>query len=79
MSWSNMSKIKLSGGLGFINLRDFNIALLGNQGWRLLRYPNKLVSKVYKSRYYPYETFLSTKILVILTTFGVVFLDLNPY
>lgn len=53
---------KSIGGMGFQNLRDFNVALLGNQGWRLLKYPDKLVSRVYKARYYPDATFLSAKI-----------------
>lgn len=46
----------------FINLRDINNALLGKQGWRLLHYLDKLVSKVYKARYYPHGSFLNAKI-----------------
>ncbi|XP_074341885.1 putative mitochondrial protein AtMg00310 [Apium graveolens] len=50
LSWDNMSKKKSSGGMGFRKLHDFNIALIGKQGWRLLTHPEKLVSKVYKAR-----------------------------
>lgn len=53
---------KSIGGMGFRSLRDFNVALLGNQGWRLLKYPDKLVSKIYKARYYPNGTYLNAKI-----------------
>lgn len=51
-SWSQMCKRKSASGMGFRCLRDFNIALLGKQGWRLLKYPEKLVSKIYKAHYY---------------------------
>ncbi|KAL8108560.1 hypothetical protein AgCh_024870 [Apium graveolens] len=61
-SWSNMSKKKSEGGMGFRNVRDFNVALLGKQGWRLLKYPDKLVSRVFKARYYPEGSFLNAKI-----------------
>lgn len=61
-SWENMSTRKSLGGMGFRNLRDFNIALLGNQGWRLIQYPDKLVSKVFKARYYSDGSFLNAKL-----------------
>lgn len=48
--------------MGFRSVRDFNIALLGNQGWRLIQYPEKLVSRIYKARYYPQGNFLNAKI-----------------
>lgn len=57
-----MCKRKTSGGMGFRNVRDFNIALLGNQGWRLLKYPDKLVSRIYKARYYPTGSFLNAEL-----------------
>lgn len=44
---------KSDGGLGFRNIHEFNIALLGKQGWRVIKHPNKLVRKVFKARYYP--------------------------
>lgn len=54
-----MSSPKADGGMGFRHLHDFNIALLGKQGWRLLTNPESLVAKVYKARYYPQGNFLS--------------------
>lgn len=45
--------------MSFRCLRDFNIALLGKQAWRLSCYPDKLVSRIFKARYYPTSTFLT--------------------
>lgn len=47
-----MSK-KIEGGMGFRKLQDFNVALLGKQGWRLVTNIDSLVEKVYIARYYP--------------------------
>ncbi|XP_074342549.1 uncharacterized protein LOC141680145 [Apium graveolens] len=62
MSWSRLCAAKVQGGMGFKSLRDFNIALLGNQAWRLLSSPDKLVSRVFKVRYYPNGSFLTAKL-----------------
>lgn len=57
-----MCNRKSNGGMGFRIIRDFNISLLGNQGWRLLNHSEKLVSKIYKARYYPHGLFLNAKL-----------------
>ncbi|XP_074373436.1 uncharacterized protein LOC141713760 [Apium graveolens] len=62
MSWENMSKHKHVGGLGFKSLRDFNMAMLGKQCWRLITNPDSLVARVYKARYYANEEFINTKL-----------------
>ena len=49
MSWERMSKKKSYGGLSFSNLRDFNVALLGKHGWRLIVHPKCLVSRIFKA------------------------------
>lgn len=72
-----MSKKKSSGGMGFRNLRDFNIALIGKQGWRLLIHPEKLVSKVYKSLNYPRDLFLRLSLVITLVIFGEALLRLS--
>uniref|UniRef100_A0A803PLI3 Reverse transcriptase domain-containing protein n=1 Tax=Cannabis sativa TaxID=3483 RepID=A0A803PLI3_CANSA len=62
MSWNKLSHHKDVGGLGFRNLRDYNLAFLGKQGWRLLTNENSLVSKLYKARYFPNGDFLSSEL-----------------
>jgi len=40
---------KEEGGLGFQDLKAFNLALLAKQGWRLQNSTNILVHKVFKA------------------------------
>ncbi|VFQ76132.1 unnamed protein product, partial [Cuscuta campestris] len=58
MSWTRMAVPKNFGGLGFKQLRAFNVAMLGKQGWRFLTRPEALVSRVFKARYFPTSSFL---------------------
>ncbi|XP_060963958.1 uncharacterized protein LOC115723947 [Cannabis sativa] len=62
MNWDRMTKHKLEGGMGFRCLRDFNLAMLGKQGWRLLFRHDSIVGKVFKARYYPQGDFLSAEL-----------------
>lgn len=60
MSWERMRKSKESGGLGFRDLESFNMALLAKQGWRIVQYPDSLVARIYKEKYFSRSTFLET-------------------
>ncbi|XP_019172094.1 PREDICTED: uncharacterized protein LOC109167528 [Ipomoea nil] len=42
----------------FKRLREFNLALLAKQGWRILANPLSLVSRILKARYFPSVNFL---------------------
>ena len=48
---------KDSGGLGFRDLRSFNLALLAKQGWRLQTNSSSLFCRVYKAKYFPHYSF----------------------
>lgn len=62
MSWDRMTKHKNAGGLGFRDFKDFNLAMLGKQGWRFLTNPNNLVSRVYKAIYFKDTSFLHSSL-----------------
>ncbi|CAL1369261.1 unnamed protein product [Linum trigynum] len=52
---------KSEGGLGFRSFRDFNLALLAEQAWRLLTHPESLWSRLLKGLYFPRGNFPTTK------------------
>uniref|UniRef100_A0A803NUT9 Reverse transcriptase domain-containing protein n=1 Tax=Cannabis sativa TaxID=3483 RepID=A0A803NUT9_CANSA len=62
MSWKKLCRHKNEGGIGFRDLRNYNLYFLGKQGWRLLTNENSLVSMVYKARYYPTGSYLTAEI-----------------
>ncbi|XP_019177676.1 PREDICTED: uncharacterized protein LOC109172888 [Ipomoea nil] len=57
MAWDKMCVPKKHGGMGFKRLHDFNLALLGKQGLRMLTCPGSLVARIFKARYFPNTTF----------------------
>lgn len=62
MAWERMCIVKEDGGMGFRDLRKFNIAMLAKQGWRLLNNENSLVTSLMKARYYPRSDFLNAEL-----------------
>ncbi|CAN0918346.1 Uncharacterized mitochondrial protein AtMg00310 [Linum grandiflorum] len=61
VSWMDCERLsvrKENGGMGFCDLKGFNLALLGKEVWRLLVNPEALVSRIYKAKY-----FLTTDLL----------------
>jgi hypothetical protein len=62
LSWEKLSMHKTNGGMGFKDLTAFNLAMLGKQGWKLLTEPNSLVSRLFKARYFPNNTYLTANI-----------------
>ena len=59
MAWDRLCTVKEAGGLGFKNLRQFNVAMLAKQGWRFVNNSNPLVTNIMKARYFPNTDFLN--------------------
>ncbi|KAI9174203.1 hypothetical protein LWI28_013648 [Acer negundo] len=57
-TWSKLCIDKEVGGLGFCNLDIFNRALLGKQGWRILKNPNSLAARTLKACYFRDSSFM---------------------
>ena len=60
--WERLCVRKEEGGLGFHDLRLFNLALLGKQGWNLLTKPHTLVAQVFKEKKFPSRDYLSSNL-----------------
>lgn len=58
-SWERLTTPKELGGMGFRDMRNFNIAMLGKQGWRLMINPDSLCARVLRGRYYHDGDFLT--------------------
>lgn len=62
LSWDKLCEPKSCGGMGFKKIKQFNMALLAKQGWRLQTKPNSLVCQVLKARYFPHSDFIHASV-----------------
>lgn len=62
MRWSKLCRRKKEEGMGFRSLKDFNLALLGKQSWRILTALECLMVRILKARYFSECDFLSTEV-----------------
>ena len=62
LSWDKMCTPKELGGMGFRDLKAFNVALLAKQGWRLQTCTNSLFHRVFQAKYFPHGDFLSAEL-----------------
>ncbi|BFG31061.1 hypothetical protein CerSpe_173350 [Prunus speciosa] len=61
ISWNSLGLSKQSGGMGFRDLHEFNLALIAKQCWRLITEPDSLWAKTLKGLYFPNENFLQAR------------------
>ncbi|XP_050211703.1 uncharacterized protein LOC126661865 [Mercurialis annua] len=60
--WDKLCMPKKYGGLGFKKIREFNIAMLARQAWRLIKLENNLMVKIFKAKYFPNTSFLEARL-----------------
>ena len=58
LSWEKLCEPKKGGGIGFKQLKHFNLALWAKQGWQLQTCHNSLLYRVLKTKYFPTCDFL---------------------
>ena len=59
--WKKLTLSKREVGMGFRDLRAFNLAMLTKQGWRLLHDNNSLVFQCLKARYFSRTSLFADK------------------
>lgn len=69
-AWDRPCIPKKDGGLGFKDLRAFNLAILGKQAWRFLTRPHSLVARIYKGRYFPKSSFIDANLGLLEKYYG---------
>lgn len=62
LSWEMLSMRKDDGGMGFYDFQAFNLALLAKQGWKFVDDPNALLTRVFKTKYFPNGDFLNANL-----------------
>jgi hypothetical protein len=62
LRWEKLSVHKNHGGMGFKDLTALNLAMLGKQEWKFLAEPDSLVSRMFKARYFPNNSFLTAAV-----------------
>ena len=60
-SWDKLTASKKEGGMGFRDLRAFNLVMLAKQGWRMVQGNDSLLYRCFKARYFPRSSFLEAK------------------
>lgn len=53
IAWTDLTKPKAFGGLGFRDFQRYNEAALAKLSWRIFENPNALLSRILKGKYFP--------------------------
>ena len=62
IAWENICIPKADRGMGFKDLKAFNLALLAKQGWRIIQNPDSLLHRVLKAKYFKSTSFLEAQL-----------------
>jgi hypothetical protein len=61
LAWDRMTLLKAQGGMGFRDLRAFNLAMIAKQGWNIMTKPHTLVAKLFKAMYFSNSSLFESK------------------
>lgn len=59
--WDILTTSKAHRGIGFKELHFFNIAMLAKQVWTSIQYPESLVFRLLKTKYFPHHDMLQAR------------------
>lgn len=62
MSWDKLCEVKKRGRLRFKRLKEFNIAMLMKQGWRIINNIKLFVTNLMRAKYFQNTNFLNTRL-----------------
>jgi ribonuclease HI len=62
LAWDRLARPKAVGGLGYRDFHAFNMSLIAKQAWKFMAEPNKLVSRIFKARYFPHSSIFYAKL-----------------
>ncbi|KAL0451890.1 UNVERIFIED_CONTAM: hypothetical protein Slati_1167100 [Sesamum latifolium] len=61
VTWAKLCTSKEKGGLGFRRLKEFNLALLAKQAWRVALGPSSLLNAILSNKYFPNSSFFDSR------------------
>ncbi|CAB4299175.1 unnamed protein product [Prunus armeniaca] len=59
VGWQRLSMLKEAGGMGFRDLRCFNLAMLAKIGWQIIKHLDSLLATTYRDKYFRSSDFMS--------------------
>ncbi|KAL0443901.1 UNVERIFIED_CONTAM: hypothetical protein Slati_2112800 [Sesamum latifolium] len=62
VAWAKLCTSKEEGGLGFRWLKEFNLALLAKQAWRVALEPSSVLNAVLFHKYFPNSSFFDSRL-----------------
>ncbi|BFG21532.1 hypothetical protein CerSpe_078060 [Prunus speciosa] len=58
VGWQRLCLMKEAGGMGFRDLRCFNLAMLAKIGWRIIKHPDSLLATTFRDKYFRSSDFM---------------------